>query len=68
MPAEEAEKTIYFAFEKSINEFLVFLDFPKDTKTLKASLENGWKVDVIVWVEERIKESSRLPNYDLLNR
>ena len=23
---------------------------------------------MIVWVEEQIKESSRLPNYDLLNR
>jgi hypothetical protein len=46
---------------------LFYTDTPLDSEALECSIKNGLHPEVIVWVEEQVKEGSELPNYDLLN-
>ena len=34
---------------------MFYLDTPIDSESLQLSVKNGLKVDVVVWIEERVK-------------
>lgn len=50
-----------------MTEFLFYLDIPLDPEALKVSTEKGLKPEVVVWIQEKIKEGSEIPSYDILN-